>query len=159
MPRQFMSPEAQVFWRYIAGSIDRLVELVEQCPIDVVRWSPPAPGANPIAVLARHTLSNAEENVLGVLTGRAVQRDRETEFGAAVLDRDPIVLAWRELHPRLEAALAALEARDLEAAVAHPRRGPITGREVLIVVARHAAEHLGQAELTRDLAVAALARR
>jgi hypothetical protein len=27
----------------------------------------------------------------------------------------------------------------------------VTGRAILIVVARHAAEHLGQAELTRDL--------
>jgi hypothetical protein len=37
----------------------------------------------------------------------------------------------------------------------HPRRGPLSGREILIVVARHAAEHLGQAELTRDLMKAA----
>jgi hypothetical protein len=29
--------------------------------------------------------------------------------------------------------------------------GVLTGREVLLVVARHAAEHLGQVELTRDL--------
>jgi hypothetical protein len=30
----------------------------------------------------------------------------------------------------------------------------LTGREILLVVARHAAEHLGQADLTRDLATA-----
>ena len=34
---------------------------------------------------------------------------------------------------------------------AHPRRGTITGRDVLIVVARHAAEHWGEAQLTRSL--------
>jgi hypothetical protein len=39
----------------------------------------------------------------------------------------------------------------LGATYRHPRRGAISGREILIVVARHAAEHLGQAELTRDL--------
>ncbi|MDP9352215.1 MAG: DUF664 domain-containing protein [Chloroflexota bacterium] len=39
----------------------------------------------------------------------------------------------------------------LEEEIEHPRRGRITGREVLLVVARHCAEHLGQAELTRDL--------
>jgi hypothetical protein len=30
----------------------------------------------------------------------------------------------------------------------------VTGREVLMILARHAAEHVGQAELTRDLAIA-----
>ena len=34
----------------------------------------------------------------------------------------------------------------------HHWRGEISGREVLIVVARHTAEHLGHAELTRDMA-------
>jgi hypothetical protein len=34
-------------------------------------------------------------------------------------------------------------------------RGEVTGREVLMLMARHAAEHVGHAELTRDLAVAA----
>ena len=33
----------------------------------------------------------------------------------------------------------------------HPRRGALTAREVLIVVARHAAEHWGEAQLTRSL--------
>jgi hypothetical protein len=33
----------------------------------------------------------------------------------------------------------------------HPRRGDMTGREILIKTVRHAAEHLGHAELTRDL--------
>lgn len=42
----------------------------------------------------------------------------------------------------------------LNETVEHGWRGPIARREVLIVVARHAAEHLGQAELTRDLALA-----
>ncbi len=48
--------------------------------------------------------------------------------------------------------MTALSALDLEREVTHPRRGALTGRDVLIVVARHAVEHLGQAELTRDLA-------
>ena len=40
---------------------------------------------------------------------------------------------------------------DLDAAREHPRRGTLTGRDVLIVVARHTAEHWGEAQLTRSL--------
>ena len=40
---------------------------------------------------------------------------------------------------------------DLDGARPHPRRGIITGRDVLIVVARHTAEHWGEAQLTRSL--------
>ncbi|MBN1310607.1 MAG: hypothetical protein JXB30_04240 [Anaerolineae bacterium] len=40
----------------------------------------------------------------------------------------------------------------------HPRRGQMAGRAELIIVARHAAEHMGQAELTRDLLFSARGR-
>lgn len=41
--------------------------------------------------------------------------------------------------------------KEHAAAPQHPRRGIITGRDVLIVVARHAAEHWGEAQLTPSL--------
>jgi len=58
---------------------------------------------------------------------------------------------WRELRARRETALAALPAGELDRERPQPRRGPLTGREVLLVVARHAAEHWGEAQLTRSL--------
>ena len=150
--------EAATFWRYISGSIDRLVALAVECPSDVVSWMPPADGANSILALAAHTLANAEENILGLVLGRDVTRDRESEFAPGA---DPAVLArrWQALRAVVDAELPAIFDGRLPKVVAHPRRGEISVREVLIVVARHAAEHLGQAELTRDLAIAALRRR
>jgi len=47
--------------------------------------------------------------------------------------------------------LTDLTRNDLDGAREHPRRGMITGRDVLIVVARHTAEHWGEAQLTRSL--------
>lgn len=58
---------------------------------------------------------------------------------------------WFDLRRRLAVAIGSLSSVDMARLRVHPRRGSITGREVLLVVARHAAEHLGQAELTRDL--------
>ena len=142
--------EARLFWRYIASSLDRLVEIGATLDEAALNWRPPAPDTNSLHVLARHTLGNAEESILETLCGRPVGRDREGEFaarGATVA----VPAHWRALRPRLQAALAALPTSELDRGREHPRRGKITGREVLLVVARHAAEHLGQAELTRDL--------
>lgn len=39
----------------------------------------------------------------------------------------------------------------LEQEYLHPRRGPLIGWAILLIVARHAAEHWAHAKLTRDL--------
>jgi hypothetical protein len=80
-----------------------------------------------------------------------VSRDREAEFQTASGDGAELARHWTSLRPRIESVLAGLDGEVLDRVHPHPRRGTTTGREVLIVVARHAAEHLGQAELTRDL--------
>jgi uncharacterized damage-inducible protein DinB len=146
-----MNAEVATFWRYAASSLDRLVALVAGLDEAELGWRPPAEGANSLRVLAVHTLGNTEENLAGLLGEEDVARDRDAEFtvetgGGAELER-----RWRSLRPRIERALAGLDAEALARQYAHPRRGTVSGREVLLIVARHAAEHLGQAELTRDL--------
>jgi hypothetical protein len=88
---------------------------------------------------------------LGTLCGQAVDRDRDGEFAARGDNSAHLDARWRDLRARLEAGLTELPAGALDTTYTHPRRGILTRREILIVVARHAAEHLGQAELTRDL--------
>jgi hypothetical protein len=95
-------------------------------------------------------MGNAEENILQTLCGTPVGRDRDAEFAQAGIVAG-VLARWEELRPRLAAALAGVARGELDRERPHPRRGTISGRAVLIVVARHAAEHLGQAELTRDL--------
>ncbi len=150
--RAFDSREAAQFWQYIAGSLDRLMALVGEQPGPVLQFRPPAPNANSILGLARHTLANARDNILGVLGGNPAVRDRQREFED--LDSAALLELWTGLRPDLEEAMKTLSPTMLDETVAHGRRGRIARREVLIVVARHAAEHLGQAELTRDLALA-----
>lgn len=147
--------EALIFWRYIASSLDRLVGCLEGLSAEDLNWRPTAPGANSLVALAVHTLGNAEENLRETLAGHAVGRDREAEFAVRDVSAGTLVTRWQILRLELPALLADLPADALDRTYAHPRRGTLTGREILIVVARHAAEHLGQAELTRDLLRAA----
>jgi hypothetical protein len=148
---EFASREAAVYCRYILSSLDRLVGCLNGLDETGLNWQPPAPGTNSLYALVTHTLANAEENILGTLGGQTIARRHEEEFGARGDTPDLLDARWHALRRHVTVTLAGLTSADLDGEVVHPRRGPVTGREVLLVVARHAAEHLGQAELTRDL--------
>ena len=101
--------------------------------------------------LTGHVLGNAEENVLQTVCGVPVTRSRAAELAAGGDTWEPLRDRWRGLRARIEDALATLPEGELDRERPHPRRGLLTGREVLLVVARHAAEHWGEAQLTRSL--------
>ena len=52
---------------------------------------------------------------------------------------------------RVKECIENLSSENLTNIRKHPRRGELAGWEILIIVARHATEHMGQAKLTRDL--------
>ncbi len=144
--------ELALYWRKIADSLERLLSTLEGLSEEQVNWRPPAPNANSLYALAAHTMGNAEENLLGVLAGQPVERDRDGEFQASGTSTDLLRERWATLRASIPAALANLPPGALDRQnYQHPRRGAISGRETLLIVARHAAEHTGQAELTRDL--------
>ena len=150
------SETARTFWPYISRSIERIIAALSELeeagvPVD---WRPPTSDANSVYTLAVHALGNTEHRLLAVLCGLGVERDREAEFASEGGSAASIQDVWRTLKARIEAALERLSEADLARTRRHPVRGEMTGLDVLIVVARHMAEHAGQAELTRDLALA-----
>jgi DinB superfamily len=143
--------EIESFQHFIFGTIDAIVGALDGLSPEELDWRPAAPATNSLYAIATHVLGNAEENLLGTLCGRPHGRDYATEFRATAVTPDAVRGRWAELRLRLERSLAELMPADLDGARRHPRRGTITGRDVLIVVARHAAEHWGEAQLTRSL--------
>jgi hypothetical protein len=118
---------------------------------DDLSWRPDAPDTNSLYGIAMHVLANAEENVLGTVCGLAVTRDRAEEFGATGASAAAVHQRWQGLRQRIHEALAGLAASALADTRRHPRRGTLAAREVLLIAARHAAEHWGEAQLTRSL--------
>jgi hypothetical protein len=151
---EFASPEVAMFWQYISASIDKMIALLPGLSPDQLAWRPAAPDTNGLDILATHILGNAEENIVETLCGQLVGRDRKTEFVVAGVTAESLQERWQELRPRIATALSSVPPEALLAPRDHPRRGSSSGREILLIVARHAAEHLGQAELTRDLLLA-----
>jgi len=151
-------PEIELFWRFIVSSVDQIITCLDGLTEAEINWRP-VESTNSLFVLAVHTMGNLEENLFSVLCGQPVQRQREAEFVAQGHSDKAIQQQWHELQQCVYAGLAQLPAIELDRKRQHPRRGQLTGREILLVVARHAAEHMGQAQLTRDLLFAARSQR
>ena len=142
--------EIESFWRFIRSSVDRILLCLNGLSEEDINWRP-LDNANSLYVLATHTMGNVEENILGVLCGMEILRQRDDEFKVRGNATEPIQQKWHELQGKISLNLAMLSPRVLNQEYEHPRRGKITGRDLLIVIARHMAEHVGHAELTRDL--------
>ena len=96
-------------------------------------------------------MGNVRHNFLSILCGRPITRDRDSEFAAMGASAAEIEAGWNDLQRRISEAIQELPLGDLDRVRDDPQRGKITGRELLVIVASHAAEHYGQAQLTRDL--------
>ena len=156
-----MNAELNLYLAELHRLLDSLCQNVDGLSEAQLNWKPPAPEANSIYVIATHVLGNAEAWVLGIACGQPIERDRPAEFRAAGPDATPIVARARDLTRRIEEALAALD----EAKVGELREAPphlfgagqprsVTVREALMHVIEHASIHLGQIDITRDLALA-----
>lgn len=144
------SGEIDLFWHKITETVDELVACLEGLDSDSLNWKP-LDDANSLYVLATHTMGNVRYNLLHVLCGLPLTRDRDAEFVATGDSAAEIEARWNGLKARISDALQELGPSDLDSEKDDPLRGPISGREIMVFVARHAAEHYGQVQLTRDL--------
>ena len=149
------SREIDLFWEKIRNTVDELVGCLEALDSDALDWRP-LDDASSLYALATHTIGNVRHSFLNVLCGLPVTRERDAEFMVSGGSAAEIEARWNELTVQISDAIEELPATELDRERDHPRRGSISGRELLIVVARHAAEHYGQAQLTRDLLKARL---
>lgn len=130
---------------------DELKALLTGIPTDALDWSP-SPESNSLAVLAAH-VAGAQSYWLGdVIAARPSRRDREGEFRTRDLDA---VSLCAHLDASLDAAEDVLESFSLDALSAErvsPRHNRVyTVDWVLLHTLEHTAQHLGHAQLTRQL--------
>ena len=144
---------AALTWPFIEQALERLVRVAEELAPDGLSWRPTL-SANSVASLVAHTLSNAEDNICRTIGGEAIEYLRQLDFDAPPVHATDLRERWDALRPRMATQCAAISRAEELALRRHPRRGSLTVAEILVVVARHSAEHLGQAELTRDLFLA-----
>lgn len=142
---------ADSLFMVVDESIDAILACAEGLDTVGLNWKPVA-GGNSLHAIANHTMANAERNILSSYCGQPYVYDREAEFAAAARDGDaPLTERWAGLRARLVQAMADAPPEAFDRDCDHVRMGRVKGWQVLVQVSRHAAEHMGEARLTRQL--------
>jgi hypothetical protein len=138
----------------LCKSGDRLIESIDGLTGAQLNWRPAAEGANNIYAIVAHALSAQERLILGQIFGQETE-PRGPAPWAVEGDSAALVERWNRLRPRVYETLSRASTAALHQECEHPRLGKMTGWEMLFLMDRHTAEHVGHVELTRDLAKAA----
>lgn len=125
-----------------------------------LNWRPATQASNSAYAIAAHVLSSTRVYALGFGCGHSVQRDRSAEFAASGTAAEEIIGRFRQLWREIDAALTALSPAAIDARLLPPKElwgtgepHEISRRDALVESIRHAAIHLGELRLTRDLAI------
>ena len=147
------SAEIESFRIRFAYEFDRLLGTIADLDDAAVNWKPPAPGANSLLVLVTHAIASAEEHVVGKAAGKTVVRNRDAEF-AVTGGSGHLAARAAEVRRRIDEALVGLEGRlddEREPPMSKWPEPRGTVRDRLIHSISHTAEHVGHAQMTRDL--------
>jgi uncharacterized protein DUF664 len=129
--------------------IERVMRATDGLTAEQLAWTPTAKDANSMVVLAAHTVGAAERHILVNIAGRKPGGTRDEEF-AAKADIAGVRARWEVVKPGIVDVLDNLPPGRLDEDLV----GPVSTSSVQAMVVHsiaHAAEHAGQAELTRDL--------
>jgi hypothetical protein len=129
-----------------------LRELVATCSDDVLNIAPCA-GSNSIATIVTHLLAS-EAETLRVVVGRSEGRDRDAEFKMGRQSAEALHAQLDVADILLEQIWPSLTEDRLKAVGALPSLPPTAARPMvtwLIGTLGHSREHLGHAQLTRQL--------
>ena len=155
-----MDAETESLSRQIRSILERVSACLEGLSEAQLNWRPPIDGGNSVYVIAAHTLGNARAFVLGIACGRPLERDRPAEFRASGRDSADLMAQAQRLSDDMEAALAGLSPSVLDRRLLPPQSlwgegeaQEISVREAILHVVEHASIHLGQLQITRDLAL------
>lgn len=133
----------------IVREVERVIGATDGLTAEQLAWAPAAKGANSLIVLVSHTIGAAERRILGDIGGRAPARTRDEDFADAG-DIAGLRARWDGVKRGIVEVLDNLPPGRLD----DDLPGPVSTRSVnsmIVHVIAHAAEHAGQAELTRDL--------
>ncbi len=155
-----MASETATYSQELRWILDQMAKIVSEYPSGRLDWSPATGTANSAYAITTHVVSSTRVYVLGFGCGWEVGRDREAEFAAAGDEPRDLITAARDLAEEVESGLAALDPPALERRLLPPRHlwgvttepREISARDAIVMSIRHAALHLGELRLTRDLA-------
>ena len=131
--------------------VDRVLGAAEKATPEQLTWKPAA-NANTILILAAHVVGAAERHIVVQVGGHETGGSREQEFVGKTELAD-IKVRWAKVRQRIAQVFDDLPPGRLDDEVPGPL-GSQTVHWMFVHAIAHAAEHAGQAELTREIAEA-----
>jgi hypothetical protein len=134
----------------LVREVERVIGATDGLSAEQLVWKPTVKEANSLIVLVAHTVGAAERHILVNIAARKPSGTREEEFAAKV-DIAGVRSRWNAVKRGIVDVLDNLPPGRLDEDLS----GPVATRSVHAMIVHaiaHAAEHAGQAELTRDLA-------
>ena len=124
---------------------------VDGLRLEAMDWTP-GPGMNSLGILMAH-VAGAEKHWFGdVIAGERTGRDREAEFRTRGRDAAALKAGLQEMLTYGRSVVAKLELADLTSErVLHPDGRTMPVGSCLLHILRHAAEHAGHMQITRQL--------
>lgn len=133
----------------LVREVDRVIGATDGLSAAQLTWTPAPKSANSLLVLAAHTVGAAERHILVNIAGRKPGGTRDEEFEAKA-DIAGVRARWETVKRGIVDVVDNLPPGRLD----DDLPGPVSTRSVQAMIVHaiaHAAEHAGQAELTRDL--------
>lgn len=140
----------------LGDSLDELRKALDGCSADQLNRPPAGEGTNGLAVLATHALGSTR-SWLSLATGATLpERDRDAEFLVVVEDAGAFMAEVDARMSECRALLAAERPFDPGRVGTAPWRTygddePVTAAWALLHALEHLREHVGHAQLTRQL--------
>lgn len=144
-----MSSQAEMksLLRATTEPVNQILALLDGVSDEDINWRPGVPESDSLHGIAMHVIGGVLARVAGAIDQQPFDRDREAELASSGLSKTQIRERWREVMRRTEAAFANAPEGTLDRTVNHPAFGEISLRDNLLVMARHGAEHFGEAQL------------
>ena len=138
----------------IIDAVQSVMDCLDGLSADELDWRPATGTGNSLSILAAHVLGSVEEKILEFLGGQPVGRVRDREFATGAAQASAVVAHWSEVKANLPQVVAALPVEAWDTPRGRGDLSQLTERALLLLVHRHASEHLGEAQLIRDLILA-----
>lgn len=168
-----MLPEAELYNKYMCIALDRIFATHDGLSVDELNWRPIEGDTSSLYILGVHIVGNIRQGVVGVFGDKPDTRVRDLEFSAVAGSLEPehagwvnhhgappagwanesAVEYWEQLRGEVADVFANVTEEQLDRVYSHPRRGDVTGHELCVFTIAHANEHVGHAELTRQLII------
>jgi DinB family protein len=144
-----MKPMVEVVQRMLDGQAERYGNVVDALPEEALNWRPGNDETNSVAQLVRHV--TAVQNVLlARALGESPQHDHAYSLRNDPATKEELRGLIATAQAKKDEQLARVDTMDMSEALPG-QRGPTPRAHYVIHTADHGQEHLGHAELTKQL--------